>query len=352
MPSEPSNPAQMMDVAPSTSRHVAAGAAMRGVVLLLALSAAGAAVAHAQEQGQAKAKEDEARLGWSNASDLSLVLTSGNSDSTTLGFSNKLRYRWPVARFEFEVNVVHADKSDDRFFQVDPGIEFPVGGAPSNPPTTLVTPDPTLDVANYLIRGEYQRDISPRLFWNAGASWYRNDDAGILNRYIVYAGVGNTWVDTTRRHFATSYGISYTDREEEEPDPEKDRRFAGARFGWDYTEHFNAVTTFDSDFAANVSFADVGDYSLNTTNALSVAMNRRLSLKVSLQWLYEHEPALENDLDVIAYVEVVNPDGIPGSGDERFRTVSSGNSKLVIGSADARREKLDTVFRTALVIKF
>jgi hypothetical protein len=49
---------------------------------------------------------------------------------------------------------------------------------------------------------------------------------------------------------------------------------------------------------------------------------------------------------------VTNPDGIPGSGDERFRTLSSGGSKLVVGSADARKDKLDTIFKTALVLKF
>jgi len=55
---------------------------------------------------------------------------------------------------------------------------------------------------------------------------------------------------------------------------------------------------------------------------------------------------------VIAFIDVINPNGIPGSGDERLRTPSSGGSKRVLGSADARKDKLDTVFRTALVIKF
>ena len=81
-------------------------------------------------------------------------------------------------------------------------------------------------------------------------------------------------------------------------------------------------------------------------------MDTHVSLKVSLQWLSENEPALKSDLDVVAYVELINPDGIPGSGDECFRTLSSGRSKLVLGSADARKDKLDTIFRTALVIKF
>ena len=77
-----------------------------------------------------------------------------------------------------------------------------------------------------------------------------------------------------------------------------------------------------------------------------------VSLKVSIQWLYENEPALESDLDVVAFVEVLNPDGIPGSGDERFRTLSSGGSKLVLGSADARKDKLDTVSTVSLVYSY
>ena len=318
---------------------------------LVAIISMAAEDIHAQDQAQAKAK-DEPKLGWSNKSDLSLVVVGGNSQSTTVGLSDTLQHAWKNARAEFEVNVVRADKSDDHYFLVEPGIEFPVGGAPSNPATSLIKPEPEPDVANYLIRGGYERKISPKWFWDGGASWYRNDDAGILNRYVVFAGVGNTWVDNQRRRFVTTYGVSFTDREEQEPDPEKDRRFGGARAGWDYTEHFNAATTFDSDFALNSNFSDPSDYSISILNALTVSMNERISLKVSLQWLFENEPALEADLDVIAYVELLNPDGIPGSGDERFRTLSSGGTKLVLGSADARKDKLDTVVRTALVIKF
>jgi hypothetical protein len=319
-------------------------------ICLIVWSGAGLEDVWAQDKPD-KPKEPP-KLGWSNSTDLSLVVTAGNSAAQTFGFSDELRHVWTDARFKFEVNVVRSDTSDDRFFQVAPGLEFPVGGAPANPATTLVKPGPTLDVGTYLLRGSYERNITPRFFWNAGASWDRNDDSGILNRYIVYAGVGNAWVDTARRRFATSYGISYTDREEEEPDPEKDSRFAGVRLGWDYKEQFNKGTTFDNKFASNVSLADRSDYSIDTTSALTVSVVSHVSLKVSLQWLYENEPALESDLDVIALVELINPDGIAGSGDERFRTLSSGGSKLVLGSADARKDKLDTIVRTALVIKF
>ena len=85
---------------------------------------------------------------------------------------------------------------------------------------------------------------------------------------------------------------------------------------------------------------------------MSVSVNSRVALKVSLQWLFENEPALETDLDVVAYVVLLNPDGIPNSGDERYQTQASGSTKLVLGSANARKDKLDSIFRTALVIKF
>ena len=188
---------------------------------VLAVVTASVVDVKAQDQAQTQAKaEGESRLGWSNTSDLSLVVVAGNSQSTTFGLSDKLQHVSKAARLEFEINVVRANKSDDRFFLVEPGLEFPVGGAPSNPATSLIKPNPEPDIANYLIRGGYEKQISARWFWNAGASWYRNDDAGILNRYIGFAGLGNTWADNPRRRFVTSYGVSYTDREEEKPDTE------------------------------------------------------------------------------------------------------------------------------------
>jgi hypothetical protein len=318
---------------------------------LVAFTVAGLEDAHGQQKDQVKGK-DEPKLGWSNDTDLSLVVTEGNSDSATLGFSDRLRYVWKQARFEFEVNVVRTDKADDRFYLVDPGLEFPVGGAPSIPPTSLIAPEPTLDVANYFIRTLFERKISTRWVWNTGASWYRNDDAGIHYRYIFFAGVGNTWADNQRRRFVTSYGISYTDRQKKGPDPETGRRFAGIRTGWDYTERFNASSTFNSDLGMNTNFSDRADYSINTLNSLTVSVNHHVSLKGSVQWLFENEPALESDLDVVAYIELLNPDGIPGTGDERFRTLSSGGTKFVLGSSVARRAKLDTVVRMALVLSF
>jgi putative salt-induced outer membrane protein YdiY len=318
----------------------------------LAILVGSAPSLRAQTAAAAPAKPAEPKLGWSNATDLSLVLTSGNSAARTLGFEDHLKHLWANARFEADVTGVRSDTSDDRYFLVAPGLEFPVGATPTDPPTTLVKPGTHPDVSNYLVGGHYQRDITPKFYWDAGARWDRNTDAGILHRTVIFAGVGNTWADNGRRRFVTGYGISYTDRLEEDPDPEKDNRFAGLRGNWAYTEHLGATTTLDSRFVANMSLADTGDYSIDTTNGVSVAMNGHLALKASVQWLYEHEPALETGLDVVAYVEVIDPDGQPGTGDEYYRTVDSGSAKVVVGSNSARKDPLDTIVRTALVITF
>jgi hypothetical protein len=78
-------------------------------------------------------------------------------------------------------------------------------------------------------------------------------------------------------------------------------------------------------------------------------MSKKLSLKVSLQLKYASEPALE-DVDLIIRAQLVDPDGVPGSGDEFFETVSSGGFEITFGEDSLRKERLDFIFRTSLLI--
>jgi hypothetical protein len=76
---------------------------------------------------------------------------------------------------------------------------------------------------------------------------------------------------------------------------------------------------------------------------------RRISTTAATTRLFESKPALQTALDVIAYVTLVNPDGVTASGEEFFRTLESGGTELLLGSDYARREKLDTIVRTAVI---
>ena len=313
-------------------------------VALLLVAVHGPAPALAQDEAGTAA-------GWTNETELSLALTGGNSTARTFGFGDTVRRVGERSRLQIRVTGIRSGTAGDRFLLVSPGLRYPVAGAPEAPETRLVRPRVDTEVENYLASGRYEMDVSERFFWNAGGSWDRNRDAGIRNRYTAFAGVGNVWSDNDTVRFSTSYAASYTNRAEETRDPGKDPRFAGARLGWDYRHRFGETAVYENELTANVNLTAASDYSFNMNHALSVALSTHLALRVGLQWLYEHEPAPE-DVAVIARVEVVDPDGVPGTGDELFETVAEGGAAVALGASRVRKDRLDTIFRTALVISF
>ena len=289
---------------------------------------------------------------WSNSTELSLVFTEGNSNTQSIGLKETLGYKNLKGRTRFRIDALRTAKSDDPYLQVEAGQIILPGETPTSLPTHDVRPPSEPDVARIFAEGRYEGNIWKRTTtWNAGASWDRNEDAGILNRYIVFGGLGDTWVDREDLAFRTTYGFSYTDREEEIDDPEKEQRFVGARVSSDFKDMWGKSTTYDNDFTFNVSFKDLSDYNADLTQGLSVSMSSHLSLKISLQFLYAGEPALE-EVDVIARVQIIDPDGIPGNGDEYFETVDSGGSELTLGEDSLRKKNLDSTFRTSLLITF
>ena len=297
------------------------------------------------------AQELDGEEGWSNATELSLVRTQGNSETQTLGFKNTLRRNWTRARARLRADGVRARTSGDQVLLVEPGVRFLPGELPDDFETEIGYVNGTPDVEQYFIEGRLEVNISEQFFWNTGTSWDRNNDAGIRNRYVAFGGVGNVWANTDDLSFSTGYGISYTVREEINPDAAKDDRFGGFRLDGDYHQRLDTGLELDSDLALNVNLLSGSDYSLSVTNAVGVAMSEHLSLRVSLQHLYEHRPALA-DAAMRARVKLIDPDGTLGSGDELFETVTTGGTVLDLGTGQIRKAGLDTVVRTALVISF
>lgn len=263
-------------------------------------------------------EEEEPELGIANSTELSLVMTDGNSNVETFGFKNTFRYHWERARYRLRMEAIRSNTGDDRYAIVDPG---------SGDGFEVIVPEKQLDVENYLIENRYDREITERFFWNVGLTWDRNIDAGIASRYVGFAGVGNIWWDRDDLKFNTTYGLSYTDREEVDPDPVKDNTFGGFRFNWLYLNKWGKNTTYENDWTFNTNFSDSTDWNSNMINSIAVSMNSRIALKVSLQFLYNNSPALE-EIDL-------------------FDDMGS-----EIGTVRARKEKLDTIFSTSLVINF
>jgi putative salt-induced outer membrane protein YdiY len=292
-------------------------------------------------------------IGWFNTTELSLTVTEGNSNTDSFGFKNVLTRAWERSKFVFKFDGVRSNTDDDRFLLAEPGITFLPGETPiiEIENTIVVDPPKEPDVEKYFVEGRYTKKLRGNRTWNGGASWDRNEDSGILNRFIAFGGVGNVWREGEKLHLETGYGASYTDRDEETPDPEKEQQFFGARLTVDVGYQFTKSTRLQYDLTGNLNLEDTNDYSLDSRGTVSVSINRLLSLAVSVQFLFNSEPALE-DVDLLARVVLEDPDDIPGSGDEFFRTVESGGAEIFLREDRTRLEELDTVFRTSLVIDF
>jgi hypothetical protein len=331
----------------------------RGLIVALAccgvlLPAVSRGLPAAESEAQA-----EPETGWSNVTDLGLTVTDGNSETEGFHLHSLLEWHSLRAGFRLKLDGLRSNTADDRYRQVDPGFVWEPGGQPpSEVTTTLVDPDKEPDVEKYFIEARYEQSISskPRLrpgtmSWHVGTTWDRNLDAGILSRLVVYAGLGHVWWDQEDLKFRTIYSLSWTDRSEETQDPEKDDQFPGLRYNWVYENRWGKNVVFHHEWTFNTNLSELSDFSSEMTSSLRIPMTERLSLRVSLHWLYNNLPALE-DVDLVARVEVVDPDGIPGNGDEYFETVESGGFPIDAGSVLERKEKLDTVFTTSLGISF
>ena len=225
--------------------------------------------------------QDEPELGWSDKAELSFVGIDGNSESTTLGFKNELKRDWENATLVFSASALRSESTSFQRFAIGTPDDFQLVERSSS----------ELTAEKYSLGLRYDRDLSERTYWFAGAEWTRNEFAGYDSRTVATAGVGNTWWEGDDGHFKTDYGLTYTTQDDLIANPQVEDSFLGVRFGWDYARPFgNAEYTNVLVLDGNVDESE--DVRADMTNAIAVSMTDRLALKVSLQWLYDNLPAL------------------------------------------------------------
>ena len=276
-------------------------------ILLLTLGAA----AHGQES-------EEVTHVWSDTGEVTYVATGGNAEVETLGVRNSLVRTWEGATFRLDFGALRSETTTQRRFAVGSAESFRL----------RETSQSDLTAENYHLRGRYDRDISKRLFWFAGAGWERNEFAGIQNRFQALAGVGHVWFDDEAGHFRTDYGLTYVDQDDVVENPKTSDSFVGARLGCEYLRRFGSHTAYENLLILDGNADETSDYRADMINSLAVSMNDRLALKISLQLLYDNQPSL-------AAVPLLGEDG-----------AETGTEVL------APLEELDTRFSVALVVNF
>jgi putative salt-induced outer membrane protein YdiY len=293
------------------------GLAMRTTIfpLVTGFLCLAAVTAHAQDTPAASTGA------WSDVAEFSYVATAGNAKTTTLGFKNTWGHKRGRSSFELKSGGVRAETTTTTRTAVGPG--------PTNF-TVIEETDTALNAENYFLNGRYDRTISGRTFWFAGGGWTRNRFAGIQNRYETAGGIGNTWVDTDRVKFRTDYALSYTKEDDVIKAPDVRDTFAGFRFSWKYEHKLGDTTTYGNEFAIDENLDDTSDLRGNMVNSVAVSMSRRLALKLSLQSLYDHQPAFKR----IDLLDAPPPGGVK------------------TGTVLDRLDTLDTIFTASLVVNF
>ena len=278
---------------------VATGA--RAVVVAVALTLVLAAPTQAQE-----AASDEAAVKpWTNEAELSFVRTSGNTTTTSLSFADRFAYNWTYSELVVRASLLKASR-DLRVLTSEDGV---------------VTADfLSEDIAEaYDFNGQYRRNVFGNLFWYIGAGWYRNEFAGLSNRYHAGAGFGYRFVENERSTAIGEIGVNLT--REEQTNLSEDtyvevRGFLGVK------HKLNDNTDFATDLEILPNVTDFEDLRLNSVTSLSARLTGVLALRIGLTIHYDRLPVV---------FRLDSPTGVPA-----FFTLQT----------------TDTLLSTALVLKF
>jgi putative salt-induced outer membrane protein YdiY len=256
--------------------------------------------------------------GPSDTAELGYVVTTGNSESSTFGLKNTLSIDRGKSSFEFKAGGVRAQSTSGSRRAVGTPGDFEV-----------IEPPRVLSAESYFANTRYGRHFSERVLWSLGAGWDRNRFAGIENRYSVAAGFSTHWIDREELRYRTEYAATYTRQEDVLEVPGGPAaEFLGARLSSELMKGFGQGAKYGNTTIVDENLDDTSDLRVNMTNSLSVAINNRLALKVSLQWLYDHQPSF-------VHVDLENPPGTK-TGEQ----------------VDVRLDTLDSIFTASMVVNF
>ena len=253
--------------------------------------------------------EEPPKKPWSDAAELGVVMTSGNSEGTNFALSNKFKYTWSNAEFTCDFAALRTESTTRTITN-----PFPYG-------TVVVTDTSAVTAESYVFAAKYRRNISERLYWYVGTGWYRNTFAGIDARYLVGAGIGYVFVKSPRHLLKGELGFDGT---HEDPVFGDSTDYAALRGTVNYEFKIGEKSKLTEDLNAIENLDTTSAWRANSITTITASMNEWLALKLSYKVIYSNEPPIK-----------LIP-ATPGPGPDAIYTF----------------EKTDTILTAALVINF
>lgn len=265
----------------------------------------------------ARAADPPPPPGWYSTSGVSFVMTSGNAGTSTLGLKAEVKRLWTDATFTLGASAVRASADDPGRRAVGDDGSFTVESGPS-----------VLKAARYSARMDYDRNVSDRLGWLAGAEFERDRFSGLESRLLGLGGVRYLVANRKDLVLKTTLAATVAHQTEVVDDPTTDDTFLGLRLGLDAEKTLGANSKYVGNVALDENLQNTDDLRLRFANALGVSMSRKLALQVGLLLLYDHQPSLVD-------LALFDRDGFP-------------TGRTVVSEA----AKLDTTFTVSIVVSF
>jgi len=224
--------------------------------------------------------QEEREPGWYDEAEVSLVLTAGNSQSSTFGVNNRLERLFPDSRLSLDAGGIRVEaRSSERSAIGTPG-DFELVEQPDSRPTA----------ENYFASLRYDREVSGRSYAYASGGWVRNRFAGVDNRWTGAAGIGRQLIETERTTFQADLAATATSEEPVVGDADS---FAGLRVTWDLGHQLTPTTKLTSLLIVDESLSDTEDLRAEFDNSVAVDISGVLALKTGVKLLFDNLPALQ-----------------------------------------------------------
>ena len=237
---------------------------------------------------------EEKKLGWFFEAELAGIWTGGNAESVTIGLGATLKRIWANSELRFDAGGTQTESSLTTRTAVGTTNTFEVKEKTKTEKTAEL----------FFARGRYDYNFSKHFYALGGIDWLRNRFAGIDSRFLIGAGVGNTWVNNDNISFKTDYSFTYTFQSDVIENPFVKHNFPGLRFTYDFWYNLTASTEFESILIVDWNLDNTKDVRMDFYNALPITISEIFTLKPSLQLLWRNDPSL-TEVDLIA------PDGTP-----------------------------------------
>lgn len=245
------------------------------VLLLVSLPAGGAS----QET------EGPSPVEWRNTTEVSFLMTGGNSAASTLGLRHALRREDASGELRLDLTALRTDAT--RITRIAVG---------TSPEDFRVEEDEDRErtAERYSVEARYDRDLTSSVFVSGGVGWTRNTLAGFNHRVVLFTGAGSQWEEPDSWTVKVGYGLTYTVQRDVTPDPERSDTFAGLRLTLDSEHELGSSAALEVKWVADGNARELSDVRGDFTQSVTASLTDRLSMKTTLQLLVDNDPPLES----------------------------------------------------------